>query len=131
MLPLTCVDNALDVFHDDDVAVDHLRDVQDGMVGQGVEKDALHPFADAAGAHGDGFGLVLDGVHRARHEVDRLSQNAKRVEHIFGRALEAEIHFKIGQRQPAGQVFEQQRQVRCMGDGGGELPGRAVGETAW
>ena len=47
----------------------YLREVQ-VVVGQGFEKDSLHPFADAAGAHGDGFGLMLDGVHRAGHEID-------------------------------------------------------------
>ena len=72
------------------------------MTGQGVEKNAFHPFADAAGAHGDGFGLVLDGVHRAGHEIDGFPKHAEQaVEHIFGRALEAEIHLEISQGQPA------------------------------
>jgi hypothetical protein len=39
--------------------------ISSSCVEQGVEKDALHPFADAAGTHGNGFGLVLDGIHRA------------------------------------------------------------------
>ena len=117
------IHDPLKVFQHDDITVDQLC-VENVVVGEGFEEDALGLFTDPAGAHGDCFGLVLDGIHRSGHAVDGSAEKFEQaVEHIQSRSLFAEVQFKIRHRQASGKIFEQQQQVGRVADGGGQAAG--------
>ena len=81
-------------------------------------------FAEAAGAHRDGLGLVFDGIHRPGEEADGVPQPVEQhLDHVGGGALQAEVKFEVGRRQPPRQIFEQQREIGAgvVAHGDGEL----------
>ena len=60
-------------------------------------------FTDPAGAHGDGFGLMFDCIHRTGEIINRTAQTFKHlIQHIGGGTLLAEIELKVRDRQSAG-----------------------------
>jgi len=70
---------------------------------QGVKKDSFKPVCEAAGADGNRFGLVFDGIHRACHHADGFRQTPKQgVEHVYRGAFLIEIEIKVRYRQSAG-----------------------------
>ena len=81
---------------------------------QNVENNPFDFLDDPAGADGDGFGLVLDGVDGSGHVVDGFSQRIKQgAQHMLGCPLFAEIKLKIRDRESSCQILQQYGQIRA------------------
>ena len=69
---------------------------------------------------------MLDRINRPGHCADGIREPAEEnVENVNCRTFLVEVEVKIRHRQPAGQIFEQKRQIRCdiQADGGWKLVG--------